>query len=276
MTVVPHKKNGYRPHLIRSYGLAAIVFVVAGLQLGYNVATTGSVLGRESTVTISTLLDETNQARSNDGKPDLILNRQLSQAAYLKAQDMFTQQYWAHNAPDGAQPWKWFGEVKYNYAEAGENLAKNFASSGAVMNAWLASPEHKANVLKYDYKDVGFAVVNGTLNNKQTSVVVALYGSPADSAVAGAEAKFSNPPTAVATSPLAQFGLALQSISPATLGGLVLIALTSAVAVAAHTYRRRLPKVLSQSWYRHHGLYKAAGMMSFGVIIVFLSGAGQI
>lgn len=276
MAIVPHKKNGYRPHLIRRYGLVAIIFVVAGLQFSYNAATTGNVLGRESTVTIGSLLDETNQARINDGEPALGLNKQLSQAAYLKAQDMFAKQYWAHNAPNGTQPWKWFGDVKYNYAEAGENLAKNFSSSGTVLSAWLASPAHRANVLKSDYQDVGFAVVDGVLNNKQTSLVVAMYGQPAESAVAGAETKFNKPPVAMAISPLAQFGLALQSISPAALGGLVLIALATGVALAAHSYRRKLPKTLRQSWYRHHGLYKAVGMMSFGIIVVFLSGGGQI
>ncbi|MBC7869009.1 hypothetical protein H7X69_02435 [Candidatus Saccharibacteria bacterium] len=276
MAVVPHKKNDYRPHLIRRYGIVAIVFVVAGLQFGYNAATTGNVLGRESTVTIGSLLDETNQARTNDGESVLVLNKQLSQAAHLKAQDMFAQQYWAHNAPDGTQPWKWFGDVDYNYARAGENLAKNFTSSNAVVDAWLASPEHKANVLKSDYQDVGFAVVDGVLNNKPTSVVVALYGMPAESAVAGVESKFSNPPMAITMSLIAQFGLALQSISPAALGGLVLIALATGVAITAHSYRRKLPKTLRQSWYRHHGLYKAAGMMSLGVMVVFLSGGGQI
>jgi hypothetical protein len=276
MAIVPHRRNDYRPHLIRRYGIIAIIFVVAGLQLGYNAATTGNVLGRESTVTIGALLDETNQARANDGEPALVLNKQLTNAAYLKAQDMLARQYWAHNAPDGTQPWKWFGDVKYNYTEAGENLAKNFTTPGAVMSAWLASPEHRANVLKLAYQDVGFAVVDGVLEGKQTSLVVALYGTPAESAVAGAETKFSQPPIAVATTPLAQFGLAVQSMNPATLGGLVLSALTAGVAMVAHAYRHKLPKALRQSWYRHHGLYKAAGMMSFGVIIVILSGGGQI
>ena len=44
LTFVPHKKNGYNPHLIRRYGLIAIVFIVIGLQLGYNGAKTGDVL----------------------------------------------------------------------------------------------------------------------------------------------------------------------------------------------------------------------------------------
>ena len=275
MAVVPHKKNDYRPHLTRRYGLVAVVFVFVGLQLGYNAATTGNVLGRESTVTIQTLLDQTNIARAQDGESFLTLNNQLNKAAYLKAKDMFANQYWAHDSPDGTQPWKWFGDVNYNYADAGENLAKNFTSSDAVLNAWIASPAHKENVLKSEYQDVGFAVVDGILNNKQTSVVVALYGSPAEQKVAGAEASFSRPPTSV-MSPLAQFGSAVQSISPAMLGGLVLLALVAVVAVTAHAYRNKLPKALRQTWYRHHGIYKATGLMVFGIAVIFLSGGGQI
>lgn len=276
MAFVPHKANGYRPHLIRGYGIATIVFVVLGLQFGYNVAAASSVLGLQSTVTIGSLLDATNQARASDKEPALVLNKQLTQAAYLKAQDMFARQYWAHNAPDGTPPWKWFGDVKYNYAEAGENLAKNYSSSQAVLNAWLASPAHRANVLKADYQEVGFAVVDGTLNKQSTLLVVAEYGRPADSAVAGVQTKFTKPPIAGPTGPLAQFGLALQSLSPATLGGLVLIMTTVGVALAAHAYRRQLPKTLRQSWYRHHGLYKAIGVSSVGLLVLFLSGSGQI
>jgi hypothetical protein len=276
LAIIPHKKNDYRPHIIRRYGLAAIVFVVVGLQLGYNSATTGNVLGRESDITISSLLNQTNQQRTQSGEVNLKLNDKLNQAAYLKAKDMFAKQYWAHNAPDGTPPWKWFGDVGYNYDEAGENLAKGFTSTSAVMTAWMNSPEHKANILKNDYQDVGFAVVSGELNGKPTSLVVALYGMPAESAVAVAQTSFVGAVPTGQTNILTQFAVAFQSITPAVVGGLVLIALAIMVAVLTHLYRRKLPKSLRQSWYRHHGLYKATGMVSLGLIIIFLYGGGQI
>jgi len=275
MAVVPHKNNHYRPHLIRGHGIAIVVFLVVALQFGYNTLTTGNVLGDKAAITVGGLLDETNTARANSGEPSLVLNEKLTQAAYLKAEDMFTRQYWAHNAPDGTQPWKWLGDVGYNYAEAGENLAKGFSSNTATVSAWLHSSEHRANVLKPSYTQVGFATKEGKLQGKPTTVVVALYGTPAEVAVAGAQASFKEASTS-SMSPIARVGYALRNLSPAALGSVVLIMLVAAVALLAHAYRKKLPKPLRQSWYRHHGLYKAVGMTSFALIIIALYNGGQI
>jgi len=275
LAVVPHAKNDYRPHLVRRYGLFALFFVVIGLQLGYNGATTGNVLGRESDITISSLLYQTNLVRAQADKPPLKLNSKLDQAAYLKVQDMFDKQYWAHDAPDGTQPWKWFGDAGYNYSEAGENLAKNFTTTSSVMTAWMNSPEHKKNLMKTEYQDVGFAVMDGQLDGKPTSIIVALYGQPVDGLVAGAKTTFTGADTGQGNI-WTQFAVAAQSVTPALMGSLALIAVAIIVAAYAHAYRRKLPKKLRQSWYLHHGLYKVAGLLSFGVILVLLYGGGQI
>lgn len=272
---VPHKHNGYRPHLIRHYGLVAVLFIAIGLQLGYNGAITGNVLGRKSDITINTLLDQTNLARLQSGQLPLRLSDELNNAAYLKAQDMFAKQYWAHSSPDGTQPWKWFGDVGYDYNEAGENLAKNFTSTSAVMTAWLNSPGHKDNVLKSSYQDVGFAVVNGEFDGRPASIVVALYGLPAESDVLGLQRSFAES-TAGQVNILSQFAVAMQSVTPAVVGGLSLVILAAVISALAHIYRRKLPKALQRSWYRHHGLYKAIGLMSFSLVIIFLYGGGQI
>lgn len=275
LAVIPHKDNDYRPHLIRRYGLVILILIITGLQLGYNKIFTGDVLGRQANITISSLLENTNQERVKVGIKPLKINDQLDKAAYLKAQDMFNDQYWAHVAPDGTEPWKWFGDVGYNYNAAGENLAKNFTTTNAIMFAWMNSPEHKVNVLNNDYQDVGFAVVNGNLGGKSTSLVVALYGSPATTATLGSERSFAAVETDK-TSLLTQFGIAIQSISPALIGALTLIALAMIASLFAHIYRKKLPKKLRQSWYRHHGLYKGIGLISFGLLLIFLSSCGQL
>jgi hypothetical protein len=253
------------------------LFVVIGLQFGYNGAKTGNVLGVESDITITSLFNQTNVSRVQVGIPALKINEKLNQAAYLKAQDMFAKQYWAHNAPDGTQPWKWFGDVKYNYDQAGENLAKNFTSTNSVMTAWLDSPEHKANILKSEYQDVGFAILSGDIDNKPTSIVVALYAKPAESAVAGvANNSFSNASQNGQSNIITQFAIAIQSLTPAVMVGISLIAIAIVVSAFAHAYRRKLPKSLRQSWYRHHGLYKATGLLTLGIIMILLYGGGQI
>ncbi len=281
MAVVPHHKNGYRPHLIRGYGLIALAFVVIGIQLGYNGATTGNVLGIQSDITINALLDQTNQTRVDAGVLPLKLNPQLNQAAYLKAQDMFAKQYWDHVAPDGTQPWKWFGDAGYNYDEAGENLAKGFSSTDAMVTAWLNSPEHKANLLRDSYQDVGFAVVSGNLNGEPTLLVVALYGKPAAVAVATVTQQ---PTTSLANvsasngyiNILTQFAVAIKSITPAAVVGLIFISGAIIVALLAHAYRRKLPRPIRLSWRRHHGLYKVMVLISFSIIVILMYGGGQI
>ncbi|MFH1648132.1 MAG: CAP domain-containing protein, partial [Patescibacteria group bacterium] len=63
------------------------------------------VLGYASNITISDLLAQTNQKRSDKGLSPLRLNSTLSEAAKQKAYDMFENDYWAHISPDGVEPW---------------------------------------------------------------------------------------------------------------------------------------------------------------------------
>lgn len=265
LAVVPHKDNEYRPHLIRRYGITAILLAVTLLQVLGGVLSPSAILGDTSPITPEELLVRTNNQREALGMSPLQLNDKLSKAAYYKAKDMFAGQYWAHTSPSGVQPWKWLGDVDYNYAKAGENLAKNFSSSGAVMSAWMDSATHKENILKADYQDVGFAVVDGTLNNRPASIVVALYATPAVGVVQGAHFAAA---AEESLSFVAQLGRSIQTASPSLIGSVVLLMSVAVVAAAAHAYRKRLPRSLQRTWYRHHGAYKAAGLVSLVVIIV--------
>jgi hypothetical protein len=134
-------------------------------------------LGAIADISINELLTFTNQKRQENGLPSLSSNSQLEAAAMKKAEDMFAKNYWAHNAPDGTTPWFFIKEAGYNYVYAGENLARGFNSANDVVNAWMASPSHRANLLSKNYKDVGFAVKSGTLNGENTFLVVQEFGS---------------------------------------------------------------------------------------------------
>lgn len=275
LAVVPHAANQYRPYLVRFGGLVALLLVVFGLQFGYNWSQTGSVLGVEATVTSGGLLDSLNKERQQEGKEKLRYDEKLSNAAYLKAQDMLKQQYWAHNAPDGTTPWYWLAEADYNYAYAGENLAKNFTTASGTAAAWMGSPAHRKNVLDERYSDVGFAVIDGSLEGKTTKLIVALFAAPSrEATVAGAVGNGAAP-----TGPLslvAQFGVALQSITPAALGSVILLLFAAVVALGAQAYRRKLPAAVRRSWRYHHGLYKAIGLSVIAVMVVTLYSGGQI
>lgn len=281
--LVPHRENQYRPHLIRAHGIIVVLLVALVAQATYSFVSTGhfSVLGRTSDIQMVELLADTNNERAEAGLPALQLNDELSQAAFMKAKNMFTEQYWAHESPSGVKPWKWFGDVSYSYSYAGENLAKNYPTAGATVDAWMKSTTHRENILNKEYMDVGFAVADGELNGENTTLVVALYGAPATVAAlqpvtnSGLEASFSAA-GAEAFTPLAYFGSALEALSPVTIAILGLLAIVAIVGVAAHHYRAKLPKAWKKSWKIHHGMYTFAGMITLGVLIIIATGGGQI
>jgi hypothetical protein len=186
---VAHRKNDHRPHLIRRHGLALVAAVLVGIQgLSYLTAPVsahhGNVLAYGSDINAATIFNLTNQQRLANGLPALHMDGRLNSSATYKAADMFTYNYWAHVSPSGVQPWFWFNQAGYSYSYAGENLAKDFDTSSGVMDGWMNSPGHRANILNPNYTDVGFAVENGTLVGGQTTLVVAHYGSQAGTRVA--------------------------------------------------------------------------------------------
>lgn len=281
--LVPHKENQYRPHLIRAHGIIAVLLVALLAQVSYSFFATGhiSVLGQASDINTTELLVDTNNERAGEGLPNLQINDKLSQAAFLKAQNMFSEQYWAHVSPSGVQPWKWFGDVGYNYSFAGENLAKNYPTAQATVDAWMHSPKHRENVMKKEYTDIGFAVVDGTLNGENTTLVVALYGAPVTAAAvqsaSDSKTSFAAPVVSSnAKTPLAHFGSALEALSPVTIAILGLLAVVAIVGVAAHHYRHKLPKSWKKTWRVHHGMYTFVGMITLGILIIIATGTGQI
>ncbi|HEY6737062.1 MAG TPA: CAP domain-containing protein, partial [Candidatus Saccharimonadia bacterium] len=162
--------------------LILTVQVTANLLMGPH----ARVLGYASNITAADLLTLTNQQRAANGLPALRLDARLNQSATLKANNMFAEDYWAHVSPSGIQPWYWFQQAGYHYTYAGENLAKDFDTSDGVMQGWMNSPGHRANILNANYKDVGFSVENGTLVGGQTTLVVAHYGAEASTPAATA------------------------------------------------------------------------------------------
>lgn len=174
---IPNKHNSYKPSVVQWHGTGIVAALLIALQLVYNVTAAGQmqVLAYATDITAGDVISLMNSERSNEGLGSLSYNSKLTNSATAKAQDMFADDYWAHVAPDGKGPDYFIEQAGYAYSRAGENLAKGFQTSSGVVAGWMASPGHKANVLG-DYKDVGVAVMNGTLQGEETTLVVAHYG----------------------------------------------------------------------------------------------------
>lgn len=276
LAVVPHKKNEYRPHLIRHYGLLVIIFTVIGSQVIFSNVMADVVAGKQTDITVNTLLEQTNKEREQAGLVALKLNDKLNQAAESKARDMLDKQYWAHESPDNIQPWKWLETAGYKYSKAGENLAKDYVSTEAVMAAWMNSTEHRENILDPDYQDVGFAVVDGEYQGRLTELIVSFYGLSAMSAATNAQNSFFGAVLDRQRDAWSLFIVASKSITPLTVICLTLILLAIVVAMWSHFHRKKLPVKFQKSWKKHHGLYKSVGLLVFALATVLISATGQI
>jgi len=91
---------------------------------------------------------------------------------------MFAQNYWAHVAPDGTQPWQFISESGYAYQSAGENLARDFSDEKKLMAGWLNSPTHKANILNGNFSETGVAILDGEIDGEPVLLVVNLFAQP--------------------------------------------------------------------------------------------------
>ncbi|TXG77054.1 CAP domain-containing protein [Patescibacteria group bacterium] len=178
--VLPSKRNDHRPLLIRARATMILTVLVLLLQLTHNIVIAGKfqVLGYASNISVGGVISQINSNRTANGLAPLATDGRLNSSAVAKAAHMAQYDYWAHTAPDGTQPWHFVTSAGYAYVRSGENLAKGFQTSAGVVNAWMASAGHKANILGA-YDDVGVAVLNTTLQGEQTTLVVAHFGKPA-------------------------------------------------------------------------------------------------
>ena len=126
----------------------------------------------------SDLIAFTNIERAHSELNSLQESAVLDRAAQAKANDMAAKGYFSHTGPNGEEPWRWLVEAGYDYRYAGENLAVRFSDSKEVVDAWMASPTHKANIVKSQYTEIGIGVADGTYQGQPVTFVVQFFGTP--------------------------------------------------------------------------------------------------
>lgn len=127
-------------------------------------------------------ISQTNLQRQQNNLPALTESSKLDQAALNKVNDMFKNQYFEHISPSGKGPGDLADDVGYSYVAVGENLALgNFKDDAALVNAWMNSPGHRANILNTKYQEIGVAVLKGTFEGKTVWLAVQEFGKPQSS-----------------------------------------------------------------------------------------------
>ena len=178
---IPHEGNSFAPHSLQKQAMLVMSLLIFITFLGTNLQ---SLLWTSSKWMVSTVLpgvivELTNDERADNNLPALKRNSVLDEAAKMKAQDMAKNEYFAHYSPTGVSPWHWFAEANYNFIHAGENLAIHFTDSSDVVDAWMESPTHRANIVNANYKEIGVGTAEGTYQGFKTVYVVQLFGAPA-------------------------------------------------------------------------------------------------
>jgi hypothetical protein len=128
-------------------------------------------------ITAEEIVKLTNDERVKLNLKPLTVNDKLTESSALKAQDMIDNNYWAHTSPTKVEPWYWIKKAGYEYIDSGENLAKDFLDSNRLMASWMASPEHKENIVNPRYKEIGVTVKRGLILGSETTIVVQHFGS---------------------------------------------------------------------------------------------------
>jgi len=122
----------------------------------------------------------TNKERIKNGElPSLVENKSLDLSAEKKLQDMFDNQYFEHVSPSGVGVGNLADEVGYEYILIGENLAMgNFKDDQSLIDAWMASVGHRANILNEHYTEIGMAVGKGSFEGKNIWMAIQHFGIP--------------------------------------------------------------------------------------------------
>lgn len=176
---LPHRETHKKTPLLSVEAFGVYIVLFLALQLSFKVINLvyPGVLGISSSIEKQEVIRLTNVERSRLGLGSVGENQSLDQAALAKARNMFEENYWAHFSPSGKDPWGFMLSSGYRFSFAGENLAKNFQDSQSVVTAWMQSPSHRENIINGKYKDIGVAVIDGTLNGQQTTLVVQMFGT---------------------------------------------------------------------------------------------------
>ncbi|MFV8185206.1 CAP domain-containing protein [Streptomyces sp. AF1B] len=111
--------------------------------------------------TAAEVTELTNRERARAGLPPLTTDALLTTAAQAHSADMVTRVFYSHTSPDGSQPWDRAAAAGSHRRTIGENIACGQRSPAEVVDGWMNSPGHRANILKPDFTHIGIGLAGG-------------------------------------------------------------------------------------------------------------------
>jgi uncharacterized protein YkwD len=125
----------------------------------------------------SRVIDLINAERTKVGLAALSTQGQLGSAAQLHSADMACNNYFSHTGLDGSSSGDRAQSQGYSSSYVGENIAAGYSSPESVVQGWMKSPGHKANILGADYTEIGIGYAFGN-DSDYGSYWTAVFASP--------------------------------------------------------------------------------------------------
>lgn len=185
---IPHEGNNYHPHILHTkravlysgvFVMMKVIVFAFVLLLPLRAFVMPDVLAEEQ----KNIIDLTNDLREQKGIPLLDREKKLYTSSQLKADDMVARDYFDHVSPDGQGLAYFLGQAGYEYRVAGENLGMGFFQASDLVQAWINSPTHYANLIDTDYDEIGIGLAMGEYEGMPTVYVAQHFGRPSSRGV---------------------------------------------------------------------------------------------
>ncbi|MEV5529515.1 CAP domain-containing protein [Streptomyces prunicolor] len=111
--------------------------------------------------TADRVVESTNAERARAGLRALAVDPLLAAAAQAHSTDMVARAFYSHTSPDGSQPWDRAAAAGARRRTIGENIACGQRTPAEVVEGWMNSPGHRANILKPDFTHIGIGFAGG-------------------------------------------------------------------------------------------------------------------
>lgn len=160
------------------------LFVLVSVVVSAFLAIPPRASEQAAAVSAAEVIALTNTEREEKGIVVLKRNALLDAAAQMKAEDMAEKGYYAHVSPDGVTPMFFVERAGYRYLAIGENLVVNRTEASQVVDAFMGSPGHRANILRKDFTEIGVGVAKGAYKGKDAVFTVQIFGTPKAAVVA--------------------------------------------------------------------------------------------
>lgn len=158
------------------------ILVIIAFQIGFCLAILLSLKKEQSYKKVNlapeSIIEATNALRISHGKKSLSNNILLTNVAQKRAEKIISNGSFSHSIPGEKTAWDLLRQNGYEYSFAAENLAIHYNNVNDLMNAWLASPKHKDNLLNPESTEIGIAVVPLRQSLHYSHVIVQIMALP--------------------------------------------------------------------------------------------------